>query len=230
MIEFISKKIQESISVKEAILKDNKLLEKIEKSSKIIIEALQNGNKIFFCGNGGSAADAQHLTAEFLGRFYLDKHPLPAISLTANTSTLTALGNDFSYDDIFLRQLMGLGKKGDILAGISTSGNSGNIVNTMKYARKNGIINIAFTGESGGKMRELADVLINVPSKDTPRIQEAHITIGHIICEIVEKEMEESRLQTVSASMAHVMSETLEKGIYKQCSRLYYAEDLDPNQ
>ncbi|GAB6189632.1 D-sedoheptulose 7-phosphate isomerase [Marinitoga arctica] len=189
MDEIIKKGIEKSIEVKKNILKNEELIKKIEITSKLIIKALKNKKKIIFCGNGGSAADAQHLAAEFMGKFYLDRNPLPSISLTVNTSVLTAIGNDYGYEEIFVRQLKGIGQSGDILVGISTSGNSKNIIKAFEYAKENDISTIAFTGENGGRMKEYVDILINIPSKDTPRIQEAHITIGHIICEIVEKEI-----------------------------------------
>jgi len=187
MKDLIVKRIKDSIEVKEKILLNKKLLESIEKSAFLLIDAIKKGNKVIFCGNGGSAADAQHLSAELLGKFYIDRKALPSISLTVNSSVLTAVGNDFSYEKVFIRQLEGIGNKGDILVGISTSGNSRNIIEAFKYAQTNEIITIALTGESGGKLKDYADILINVPSNDTPRIQESHITIGHIICEIVEK-------------------------------------------
>lgn len=142
-----------------------------------------------FCGNGGSAADAQHLAAELSGRFYYDRAPLPAEALHANSSYITAVANDYSFDDIYARAVQGSGRKGDILIGISTSGNSENIIRAMKVAREIGILTVGMTGETGGKMKEFCDYLINVPSTDTPRIQEAHILIGHIICELVESSL-----------------------------------------
>lgn len=189
MIEKIKIRLQENIDTINSILGDSEFVEKISNAAEIIIRALKNGNKIFFCGNGGSAADAQHLAAELLGKFYIDREPLPAIALTTNTSILTAIGNDYSYDEIFVRQLKGLGISGDVLVGISTSGNSKNVIKAMEYAKKAGIKTIALTGKTGGIMKEYADVLLNVPSTDTPRIQEAHILIGHIICEIVEEQL-----------------------------------------
>lgn len=153
----------------------------------VVIEALNRGNKIIFCGNGGSAADAQHLTAEFTGRFFLERRPLPAIALNTNVSAITAIGNDYGYDEIFLRQTQALAQSGDVLVGISTSGNSKNIVKSFEYASSIGVTTVAFTGRTGGKMKELADILLNIPSDCTPRVQEAHITIGHIMCEIVEQ-------------------------------------------
>lgn len=182
----IEKRIEESIKTKSRILADKSFVLQIERAAKEIIRCLKNGGKVIFCGNGGSAADAQHLAAELLGKFYLNRSPLQAISLTTNTSVLTAIGNDFSYDEVFARQLKGLGRSGDVLVGISTSGNSKNVVKAMKYAREIGITTIGLTGETGGEMAKYSDVLLNVPSKDTPRIQEAHIMIGHIICEIAE--------------------------------------------
>ena len=154
-----------------------------------IIDIYESGKKVILFGNGGSAADAQHIAAELAGRFYLDRPSLPAIALTANTSSLTAIGNDYSFNEIFSKQLEGLGCKGDIAIGISTSGNSENVVDALKLARQKGLLTIGFTGQSGGKMKEVVDLCLYVPSDDTPRIQEAHITVGHIICEIVEKEL-----------------------------------------
>ena len=141
---------------------------------------------MLLCGNGGSAADAQHLAAEFSGRFYYDRQPLPAEALHVNTSFLTAVANDYSFEDVYARMVRATGKPGDILIGLSTSGNSPNVVRAFEEARAIGMTTIGFTGETGGKLSPLCDFLINVPSQDTPRIQEAHITIGHIICEIVE--------------------------------------------
>ena len=154
-----------------------------------IIDIYESGKKVILFGNGGSAADAQHIAAELAGRFYLDRPSLPAIALTVNTSSLTAIGNDYSFNEIFSKQLEGLGCKGDIAIGISTSGNSENVVDALKLARQKGLLTIGFTGQSGGKMKEVVDLCLYVPSDDTPRIQEAHITVGHIICEIVEKEL-----------------------------------------
>ena len=141
---------------------------------------------MYFCGNGGSAADAQHLAAEFSGRFYFDRPVLPADALHCNTSYLTAVGNDYGYEQVFARLISGLGRKGDILVGLSTSGNSANILRAFEVCREKGVTTIAMTGASGGRMKELADLLINIPATDTPRIQEAHITVGHILCERVE--------------------------------------------
>lgn len=185
----ITQSITDSINVKQAILNNSEFLARIEAAAEMITDSLRNGGKIHFCGNGGSAADAQHLAAELSGRFYFDRPPLNAEALHCNTSYLTAVGNDYGYDLIFSRLLKGTAKKGDVIVGISTSGNSKNIVNAYEVAREMGVHVIAMTGETGGKMKDFADILLNVPSKDTPRIQESHIMIGHIICELVETAM-----------------------------------------
>lgn len=186
MSDRISQSIQDSIQAKQAILNDSTFLANIEKAAEIMIESLRQGGKIHFCGNGGSAADAQHLAAELSGRFYFDRPPLNAEALHCNTSYLTAVGNDYGYDLIFSRLLKGTAKKGDVIVGISTSGNSKNILKAFEVAKEMGVRIIAMTGETGGAMKEYADILLNVPSKDTPRIQESHIMIGHIMCELVE--------------------------------------------
>jgi D-sedoheptulose 7-phosphate isomerase len=183
----IKQAFQNSIDVKYIMLNDFQFLERVKIAITIIYNALKNNNKILFCGNGGSAADAQHLAAELSGRFYFDRIPLAAEALHCNTSYLTAVANDFGYDEVFARIVTGSGNHGDVLVGLSTSGNSPNIVKAFEAAKQKKIFTIALTGATGGKMIEIADLLINVPSKDTPRIQEAHITIGHIICEQVEK-------------------------------------------
>lgn len=180
--------IEASISTKETILKDGVLLNTVGQLAGIMTAALHNGNRIYFCGNGGSAADAQHLAAEFSGRFYTDRDALPAEALHCNTSYLTAVANDYSYDVVYARLIKGIGLKGDVLVGISTSGNSANIIKAFEVAREKGIITVGFTGESGGSMKALSDYLVNVPSKDTPRIQESHIMLGHIICQLVEEQ------------------------------------------
>lgn len=179
--------IKESINVKEAILADERLISNIEKASEIITETYRNGGKVLFCGNGGSAADAQHLAAELSGRFYYDRPALESEALHVNTSYLTAVGNDYSFDLIYSRILSASGKAGDVLVGISTSGNSKNVLEAQKVAKEKGMKVISLTGEGGGKMKEMSDCLIDVPSKLTPRIQESHIMIGHIICQIVEQ-------------------------------------------
>ena len=187
MKQRIKEIISESISTKQRILSDTQLLETIENITSVIINAFQSGNKVLFCGNGGSAADAQHLAAEFSGRFYTDREPLPSEALHCNTSFLTAVANDYSYDVVYSRLVRGTGKPGDVLIGLSTSGNSTNIVKALEQAKIQGMITIAFTGSTGGKMKNICDHLINIPSNDTPRIQESHITVGHIVCELVEQ-------------------------------------------
>jgi D-sedoheptulose 7-phosphate isomerase len=187
MKEKIKNIISESISVKNKVLADEKLLSTIEKITALIVDALKKNKRIYFCGNGGSAADAQHLAAEFSGRFYIDRDALPAEALHCNTSYLTAVANDYSYDVVYSRLIKGLAHEGDVLIGLSTSGNSKNILYAFETAREKKVFTIGFTGDSGGKMKELSDYLINVPSKDTPRIQESHILIGHIICQLVEE-------------------------------------------
>lgn len=182
----ISSIINESIKVKQALMGDNHLIAQIDTVVKVITTAFQNGNSVYFAGNGGSAADAQHLAAEFSGRFYKDRKALPSEALHCNTSYLTAVANDYSYEVIYARLIEGITKPGDVLVGISTSGNSGNIVKAFEMAKTKQVVTIGFTGEKGGKMKEISDYLINVPSNDTPRIQESHILIGHIICELVE--------------------------------------------
>ncbi len=181
--------IADSIAVKNQILSDQTILSGIETAAEMIVESLKGGGKIHFCGNGGSAADAQHLAAELSGRFYFDRPPLNAEALHCNTSYLTAVGNDYGYDLIFSRLLRGTAKKDDVIVGISTSGNSKNIINAFDAAKELGVRIIAMTGATGGAMKQYADVLLNVPSTDTPRIQESHIMIGHIICELVESKM-----------------------------------------
>lgn len=186
MQQKIKQIIAASISIKEQILNDEILLAKIQETVSIITNAFKAGNKVLFCGNGGSAADAQHLAAEFSGRFYKNRKALPSEALHCNSSYLTAVANDYSYDVIYSRLIEGIGAKGDILIGLSTSGNSTNIINAFAAAKEIGMPTIALTGISGGKMKDAVDTLLNVPSGDTPRIQESHIMIGHIICELVE--------------------------------------------
>lgn len=185
----IKEAIAESIAVKQYILNDDVLLKNIDCAVNMIEISLRNGGKIHFCGNGGSAADAQHLAAELSGRFYFDRPPLNAEALHCNSSYLTAVANDYGYDIVFSRMLECSARKGDVVVGISTSGNSRNIIKAYEVAKQKGIHIISFTGAGGGKMKEYSDILINVPSTDTPRIQESHIMIGHIICELVESNM-----------------------------------------
>ena len=187
-MEQIKNIVQASINVKQDVLQNEDLLQTVEECIAVIVQAFKNGNKVLFCGNGGSAADAQHLAAEFSGRFYTDRDALPAEALHCNSSYLTAVANDYSYDVIYSRLIKGIGNKGDVLVGLSTSGNSANIYNAFEVAKEKGMTTIAFTGLTGGTLKSLSDYLINVPSTDTPRIQESHIMLGHIICQLVEAE------------------------------------------
>ena len=182
----IAESIIESIETKQRILSDARLIEEIRNVAHACLEAFCAGNKVLFCGNGGSAADAQHLSAEFAGRFFYDRPPLPAEALHVNTSYLTAVANDYSFEEVYSRLLKGIGKERDILFAISTSGNSPNIIKALETAQELGMITVGMTGETGRKMKSQCDYLINIPSSITPRIQESHIMIGHIICEIVE--------------------------------------------
>ncbi len=183
----ISDILQRSIDTKRAILNDVRLIETIEHITKICTDCFNNGGKVLFCGNGGSAADAQHLAAEFSGRFYSDRDPLFSEALHVNTSYLTAVGNDYGYEYVYSRLIKAKGNPGDVLIGLSTSGNSQNIVKAFEQAQSQEVICIGMTGASGGLLNDCSDHIIRVPSDDTPRIQECHITIGHIICELVEK-------------------------------------------
>lgn len=189
MTDKITSIIQASIDVKRSILTDEAMIARIHQVAELCAQAFKNGNRLYFCGNGGSAADAQHLAAEFTGRFYHDREPLPAEALHCNTSFLTAVANDYSYDQIYERMIKAQGRSGDVLFGISTSGNSKNVLLAQIEARKRGMIVVSMTGDTGGKMRDCCDHLFNMPSHDTPRIQEAHILVGHIICQLVEERM-----------------------------------------
>ncbi len=179
--------IQQSINLKTEILTNESYLEIISSIVEVIIKTFKGGGKVLFCGNGGSAADAQHLAAELSGKFYFDRPPLPSEALHVNTSFLTAVANDYSFEQVYSRMIKAIGNKGDVLIGISTSGNSVNIINALIAAREKNMITIGFTGETGGEMKNLCNYIICVPSLDTPRIQEVHIMIGHIICELTEK-------------------------------------------
>lgn len=181
--------ITASISVKEKILHDPVLITKIRDVANEIVKCYGHDGKVLFCGNGGSAADAQHLAAELSGRFYFDRDPLDAEALHVNTSYLTAVGNDYGYEQVYSRLMKARGRKGDVVFGISTSGNSPNILKALDLASQIGMITVGMTGESGGKMKDLCKYLLNAPSDDTPRIQESHIMMGHIICELVEGQM-----------------------------------------
>ncbi len=181
--------ISESITLKQSLLQNNVLVDTIQQVTNRVIECFSKGNRVWFCGNGGSAADAQHLAAEFSGRFYKDRKALPSEALHCNTSYLTAVANDYGYELIYERLIEGVGQKGDLLFGISTSGNSMNIINAFKKAKEIGITTVGMTGMNESKMTPLSNFIINVPSNITPRIQEMHILVGHIICELTEKEL-----------------------------------------
>jgi len=187
MFPTIKSILEASIATKQQALQDNQLIQTVRQVTEHVITTFQAGKKVLFCGNGGSAADAQHLAAEFSGRFYTDRNPLPSEALHCNTSYLTAVANDYGYDFVFSRLLQGMGKPGDVLFGLSTSGNSKNIITAFERAKEMGITTVGMTGASGGRMKPLSDYLINIPSTDTPRIQECHITFGHIICQLTEE-------------------------------------------
>lgn len=185
-MDTIKHAIAQSIAAKQQILESPEFLTTIQDIADVLVAALREGKRVLWCGNGGSAADAQHLAAELSGRFYYDRPPLNSEALHCNTSYLTAVANDYGYDLIYARMIDGACHPGDVLIGISTSGNSKNILNAFRKAKQLGVTTVAMTGATGGAMREDADFLLNVPSEDTPRIQEAHIMLGHIICGIVE--------------------------------------------
>jgi D-sedoheptulose 7-phosphate isomerase len=189
MQEKVRSIIGASIHTKQQLLENPALVQEIALIAGRIADAFRAGGKVFFCGNGGSAADAQHLAAEFSGRFYSDRDPLPAEALHCNTSYLTAVANDYSYDVVYSRMVKGWGKPGDVLVGLSTSGNSANIIRALETAREQGMVTVGLTGQSGGKMNDCCDHILRVPSADTPRIQESHILIGHIICQLVEEQL-----------------------------------------
>jgi D-sedoheptulose 7-phosphate isomerase len=189
MVNIIRERIRNSVELKTRIMSSNVLLETVEKITIAIVAAYRNGGKVLWCGNGGSAADAQHLSAELSGRFYYDRPPLFSEALHVNTSYTTAVANDYHYDMIYSRLVEAMGKKGDVLMGLSTSGNSANVVKALEKAKSAGIITVGFTGETGGKMKPLCDHLVNIPSSDTPRIQECHMLLGHTICELVEMQL-----------------------------------------
>ncbi len=184
---YISSEILRAMEIKRSIAKDRVILSLIEQAARKMIEVYRKGNKIMLGGNGGSAADAQHIAGEFVSRFYFDRPGLPCIALTTDTSILTAIGNDYGYEQLFARQIQANGQSGDLFIGISTSGNSPNVIRGLEMCRAMGITTIGLTGESGGSMAALCDICIRIPSQETPRIQEAHIMIGHILCAIVEE-------------------------------------------
>lgn len=189
MKEYIKNEIKHSIEVKEAIYKNDNLLEQIEILARECVLLYKRGNKMLLAGNGGSAADAQHIAAELVGRYGFDRPSIPSLALTTDTSNLTAIGNDYGYDAIFARQLFGMGQEGDLFIGISTSGNSKNLINAFKVAKEKKIFSVALVGKDGGEMAKIADISLVIPSFETPRIQESHILIGHILCDIIEKEL-----------------------------------------
>ena len=186
MLEFIKEEIKTSIDTKKLILEDESLLENLKNVANLCVNAYKNGNKTILAGNGGSAADAQHISAEFVGRYAFDRPSLPSISLSTDTSIITAIANDYGYENLFARQIQGQGVKGDIFIAISTSGNSKNILKALEVCKDKGIVSIGLVGSKPCAMDELCDYILKVPSKITPRIQESHILIGHIICSIVE--------------------------------------------
>lgn len=189
MKNYIIKQIADSAATKQAILENELLLDTIVTVAKACVEVYRAGKKTMLAGNGGSAADAQHIAAELVGRYGFDRPSIPSLALTTDTSNLTAIGNDYGYDKVFSRQLEGMGQEGDLFIGISTSGNSQNIINAFESAKHKGITTIALVGRDGGKMAQMADMSIIIPSNATPRIQESHILIGHILCDIIEKEL-----------------------------------------
>jgi len=188
MKNYIKDQIKKSYETKQAIYENEALLNKIEEVAQMCVALYKGDKKTILAGNGGSAADAQHIAAELVGRYGFDRPSIPSLALTTDTSNLTAIGNDYGYDQVFSRQLEGMGQAGDIFIGISTSGNSANIIKAFESAKKKGITTVALTGRDGGAMAKMADVVLVVPSNSTPRIQESHILIGHILCDIIEKE------------------------------------------
>ena len=186
MIQHIKSRIQASIDLKTSLLSNDVILNTVQSIVNDIVTCYKNDGKVLWAGNGGSAADAQHLAAELSGRFYYDRPPLFSEALHVNTSYTTAVANDYSYDVIFSRLTKAMGRKGDVLIGLSTSGNSANVIKSLEVANEIGMVTVAFTGETGGKMKDRAKYLVNIPSKDTPRIQECHMILGHTICELVE--------------------------------------------
>ncbi len=188
-LKFIRERIEASVNLKTALLSHDAILNSLHKLVEEVVNCYRNGGKVLWAGNGGSAADAQHLAAELSGRFYYDRAPLFSEALHVNTSYLTAVGNDYGYEVVYSRLTQAMGKKGDILIGLSTSGNSPNVVNALIKAKSIGMITAAFTGETGGEMKTNCDFLLNIPSTDTPRIQECHMLLGHTLCEMVEMKM-----------------------------------------
>ena len=189
MINIIKEYINSSLETKQKILDNNEILQKVKKISKLIVNALQNDNKILFVGNGGSASDCDHLATEFVSKFYKDRHAFNAISLTSNNALITALSNDFGYDNAFSRQIEAIGKKGDVLIALSTSGNSKNIIQSINVANEMNLTTIGLTGQKECQMDNICNILVKIPSQETPIIQECQMTLGHLICKIVEDEL-----------------------------------------
>ncbi len=182
----LQSRIEASVKLKSSLMTNEAILNTVVNLTTEIVTAYRKGGKVLWCGNGGSAADAQHLAAELSGRFYYDRPPLNSEALHVNTSYITAVANDYSYDVVYSRLISAMGKRGDVLIGLSTSGNSANVINALKKGRELGMLTVGFTGETGGKMKEHCELLINIPSTDTPRIQECHMLLGHTVCEMVE--------------------------------------------
>lgn len=198
LIADIRNQVIESIGVKEAIINDEECLAVIAEIAEQIIACYRADGKVIFMGNGGSAADSQHLACELVSKFQMERKALQAIALSVNTSVLTAIGNDYDFNHVFTRQIEAWARPGDVVIGISTSGNSGNVLAAMEKAKEIGALAIALTGEGGGKLASIADICFKAPSTSTPRIQEAHITVGHIICDMVEKSLFDESLLMIS--------------------------------
>ena len=189
MIKIFQQRFKESSDLLQSVISDSKIQKTMQEAVSGIVSCFRSGHKVMFCGNGGSAADAQHLAAELSGKFYIERQPLPAEALHVNSSYITAVANDYTFDHIYSRYVSGAGKKDDVLIGLSTSGNSENIIRAFRAAKENGIATMGFTGKTGGKLETYSDLIVKIPSDDVPRIQEMHLLIGHIICERVEHEL-----------------------------------------
>lgn len=189
MKDSVLKQLSDSIKVKQDIINNKKLIQLIMEVSNVVVKAYQNNNKLLIAGNGGSAADAQHIAGEIVSKFYFDRPGLPALALTTDTSIMTSIGNDYGYEQVFSRQIQANGNEGDVFLAISTSGNSVNIINAIKECKNKNIVTVCLTGQKGGKLSGICDYSIQIPSEETPRIQESHILVGHIICSILEEEM-----------------------------------------
>jgi D-sedoheptulose 7-phosphate isomerase len=185
----VKRALQDSIELKKQVLQDEEMLLQLEVLAERMTASFKKGGKVYFCGNGGSAADAQHLAAELSGRYYYDRPPLAAEALHVNTSYITAVANDYSYDEIYARLFIAFGRPADVLIGLSTSGNSKNVIRAFEEANKKGVLTVAYTGKNGGELTKIADMSFKIPSTDTPRIQELHMLLGHSLCEIVEQKM-----------------------------------------